>query len=257
MFPELLQIGPLTLHTYGLMVALGILAGVGLAEYLNRRQGGQPGQIIDMGLIVVLAGLVGARLMFIFINWGYYSDNPLEAVMIWKGGLVFYGGLLGGIVGLTVYIRLAGMPLLKTLDIAAPAMALGHSLGRLGCFSAGCCYGKETDLPWAVIFTDPRSLATNILGKPVHPTQLYSFAFLALLALFLVWTVGRKKFDGQVAALYVILYSVFRFVVEFYRGDPRGGMEIMDVALSTSQVVSLVLLPIALVSYLLFSRSGK
>ncbi|NOY86245.1 MAG: prolipoprotein diacylglyceryl transferase [Deltaproteobacteria bacterium] len=257
MFPELLHIGPLTLHTYGLMVALGMLAGITLAEYLNRKQGGEPGRIVDLSLIVILSGLLGARTLFIIINLSYYQSHPLEMVMVWKGGLVFFGGLIGGLIGLLVAILIYRMPLWRTLDIAAPGLTLGHALGRIGCFSAGCGYGRPTDLPWAVIFTDPRSLATGVLGIPVHPTQLYSSLALLILTVFLVWKTPRRRFDGQIAALYIIIYCIFRFGVEFLRGDPRGGAEIMGFFLSTSQIVSLVLLPLGLLFYFLRSQAGE
>jgi len=254
MLPELITIGPLTIHTYGLMVALGILAGVGLAEYLFRRSGGEPGRVMDMALIVVICGIIGARLLFILINFNYYASNPLETIMVWKGGLVFYGGLLGGILALLGCIRFYRLPLWHMLDIGAAAIALGHSLGRLGCFTAGCCYGRLTDLPWAVTFSDPRSLAVDILDQPVHPTQLYSFLFLAGLAWFLVWLHPRKKFPGQGAAAYLVLYGLFRFGVEFLRSDPRGTFSLMGTTLATSQWISLVAVAAGVFIYIFLSR---
>ncbi len=239
MLPELVAIGPLTIHTYGLMVALGILVGTGLAEHLHRRAGGEPGRVMDMALVVVLSGLLGARFLFVLINWDYFSLHPLEMAMLWKGGLVFYGGLLGGMAALLLFIRIHRLPFWTMLDIGAVAIAAGHGLGRLGCFTAGCCYGKETDLPWAVTFTDPRCLAVEVLNRPVHPTQLYSFLFLMVLAGFLFWLQPRVRFPGQAAALYLLLYGLFRFVVEFFRGDPRGAFSLQGITLATSQWISL------------------
>jgi phosphatidylglycerol:prolipoprotein diacylglycerol transferase len=257
MFPELITIGPLTIHTYGLLVALGILAGVGLAENLYRRSGGERGRVMDMALIVVICGLIGARLLFILINFTYYASNPLETVMVWKGGLVFYGGLLGGILALLGCIRLYRLPLWHILDIGAAAIALGHGLGRLGCFTAGCCYGRVTDLPWAVTFSDPRCLAVDILGQPVHPTQLYSFIFLAGLTGFLVWLHPRRKFPGQGAAAYLVLYGLFRFGVEFFRSDPRGSLSLLGTTLATSQWISLLAVLAGVVIYLLLARKNR
>jgi len=255
--PDLLTIGPVTIHTYGLMVALGILAGVILAEYLFRRSGGKPGRIIDLALIVIICGLLGARLLFILVNPGYYASHPLETVMIWKGGLVFYGGLIGGILGLLGCIRYYRLPLWTMLDIGAASVALGHAFGRLGCFSAGCCYGKACDLPWAVTFTNPKSLAIDVLNTPVHPTQLYSSLFLFGLTGFLVWLFPRRKFPGQGAAAYLILYGLFRFGIEFLRGDPRGSYSFLGITLATSQWISLVAVPAGLVIYGYLTRKNR
>lgn len=255
MFPELFSIGPLTIHTYGLLVALGILAGVSLAEHLHRRTGGKPGFMVDISFIVVLSGLLGARLIFVAVSWRYFAANPLEILMLWKGGLVFYGGLLGGIAGLFACIRIYSLSTSLMLDIGAPAIALGHAMGRLGCFSAGCCYGKTTDWPWSITFTDPRCLATEVLNQPVHPTQLYSSFFLFALTGFLVWLhhreifIGRKRFSGQIASLYLVLYGLFRLIVEFFRGDPRGSYSLAGLTLSTSQWISVVMIAAGAVVY--------
>jgi phosphatidylglycerol:prolipoprotein diacylglycerol transferase len=257
MFPELFTIGPLAIHTYGLMVALGILAGVGLAEYLHRSSGGEPGRVVDMALIVVICGLIGARILFILINFRYYASNPMETIMMWKGGLVFYGGLLGGILALLGCIRFYRLPLWPMLDIGAAAIALGHAMGRLGCFTAGCCYGRLSDLPWAVTFTDPRCLAVEVLNHPVHPTQLYSFLFLMGLTGFLVWLHPRKKFPGQGAAAYLILYGLFRFSVEFLRSDPRGAWSLMNTTLATSQWISVAAVAAGVVIYMLLARKNR
>ncbi|TNF46376.1 prolipoprotein diacylglyceryl transferase [bacterium] len=254
MFPEAFQIGPISLHTYGIMVALGILIGVALSEFLWRQQGGEPGKIVDLSFMVVLSGLIGARIVFVLVNLDYYRGNPLEIFMIWKGGLVFFGALIGGALGLAIAVRLYRLPFWAIMDITAPGMALGHTLGRLGCFSAGCCFGEPTTAWWAVTFTDPRCLATDVLNTPVHPTQLYSFFGLLALAVFLVWKQWRKSFDGQIIAMYIGIYSIFRFIVEFFRGDFRGGVEIAGTFLSTSQIFALALLPLAISIYIYCSR---
>jgi len=256
MYPELFHIGPLTIHTYGAMYALGILAAVALSEYRYRRIGGEPGAITDLSLPVIVGVLLGARILFIIVEREYYSGNPLEVFMIWKGGLVFYGGLMGGALAFMLAARVRKLELWSLADIVAPGIALGHALGRLGCLFAGSCYGRPTDLPWAVTYTNPNSLARDILGVPVHPTQLYSAAFLIFLSSILIFIGTRSTFRGQVITSYGILYGTFRFFVEFLRGDPRGTVSLADITLSTSQAVSLVLVPLSLGIYLYLKRRG-
>src|SRR5512143_814516 len=164
--------------------------------------------------------------------------HPLEILMIWKGGLVFYGGFLLALFTGVWYLNRFNMPLWKVADIIAPCIALGQAIGRLGCFSAGCRYGKPTDLPWGVTFTDPNSLA--VLGVPLHPTQIYESA--GALTIFAFLWLYRKKttFEGQLFWLYVMLYSVLRFTIEFVRGDEvRGFVNIASFTLSTSQAVAI------------------
>ena len=254
MYPELLHIGPLTIHSYGALYALGILVAVSLSEYLYRRRGGEPDVIMDMALPVVIGVILGARAMFILVEREYYIQNPLEVFMVWKGGLVFYGGLIGGALAFLITAKVMKLDVWRVADIVAPGVAFGHALGRLGCFLAGSCYGRPTNLPWAVTYSDPTSLARDILGIPVHPTQLYSAAFLILLSAILVFIGSRSSFKGQVIATYGILYGTFRFFIEFLRGDPRGTVVLADITLSTSQAVSLVLVPASLGLYLYLKK---
>jgi phosphatidylglycerol:prolipoprotein diacylglycerol transferase len=256
MHPDLLHIGPLTIHTYGALFALGILAAVALSEQQYRVKGGEAGVIMDMTLPVVLGVLAGARILFIIVEREYYMRNPLETLMIWKGGLVFYGGLIGGVLAFIITARFKKLDVWSLADATAPGVALGHAIGRVGCFFAGSCYGRPTDLPWAVVYTDPGSLAADILGIPVHPTQLYSAAFLFLLSGILISIRTRSVFRGQVIASYGILYGTFRFFIEFLRGDPRGTVTLPGITLSTSQAVSLVLVPLSLGIYLYLKKTG-
>jgi phosphatidylglycerol:prolipoprotein diacylglycerol transferase len=253
-FPELFSAGSFTVHTYGLLVALGVLASIILAEYMHRRTGGEPGRIIDMSFMVVLAGLLGARLIYVLVNFQYYTEKPLETLMLWKGGLVFYGGLIGGAGALIVLVHWYRLSIREMMDIGAAAVCIGHAFGRLGCFAAGCCYGRFTDLPWAVTFTNPDCLAVEVINEPVHPVQLYSFVFLSCLTVFLVWLHRRRSFPGQVAVTYIIFYCLFRFGVEFLRGDPRGTLEILGATLSVSQWLSLVVFLLGVGMYTILRR---
>jgi phosphatidylglycerol:prolipoprotein diacylglycerol transferase len=256
MHPDLLHIGPLTIHTYGALFALGIVAAVALSEQQYRSSGGVAGVMIDMALPVVLGVVAGARILFIFVEREYYMRNPLETFMIWKGGLVFYGGLIGGALAFIITSRFKKLDVWLLADAAAPGIALGHAIGRLGCFFAGSCYGRPTDLPWAVTYSDTSSLAGDILGIPVHPTQLYSAAFLLLLSGILISIRKRSLFRGQVIVAYGILYGTFRFLIEFLRGDPRGTVSLAGFTLSTSQALSLVLVPLSLGIYLYLRKKG-
>ena len=256
MYPILLKIGPLTIHTYGALYALGILTAVALAEYRHRRSGGEPEVIVDMALPVVLGVILGARALFIIVEREYYLQNPMEIFMVWKGGLVFYGGLMGGALAFIIITRVRKLELWDMADTVAPGVALGHALGRLGCFFAGSCYGRPTDVAWAVTYTDPNSLARDVLGIPVHPTQIYSAAFLVLLSGILLFIGSRSAFRGQMIASYGILYGTFRFFIEFLRGDPRGTVVLADITLSTSQAVSLVLVPVSIAAYIYLRRRG-
>ncbi|MFH2013155.1 MAG: prolipoprotein diacylglyceryl transferase [Pseudomonadota bacterium] len=253
MYPVLFHIGNFKIHTYGFFIALGFLVGIVLALREARRVGEEPENILDLAFYGIIAAIVGSRLLYIILNHRYYIENPMEIVKIWNGGLVYYGGfLLALIVGIW-YIRKKDLPLWKTVDILAPSVAIGEAIGRLGCFSAGCCYGKETVLPWAVTFSNPESLAR--LGIPLHPTQLYSSV--NALFIFLILTVVKrfKKFDGLLIWLYVLLYSITRSIIEIFRGDVRGF--IFGKILSTSQFIGIILVIISVLMLIYLWRRNK
>jgi len=254
LYPELLTIGPLTIHTYGVFYALGILTAIFLAEYLYQKNGGKAGTFQDMGFFVVIGILVGARALFILVNLEYFLKTPLDVFKIWNGGLVFYGGLIGGSLAFILTARVKRLDLWPLADTVAPAVALGHAIGRIGCFFAGSCYGIPTTVPWAVTFTDPRSLATGVLGVPVHPTQLYESALLLLLTVVLLRIRSHARFPGQVITSYGAMYGIIRFGLEFLRGDPRGSVEILGATLSTSQAISLIIVPLCLAGYVYLSQ---
>ncbi len=245
MFPILFQIGPITIHTYGVLVAGGILFGL----FLGRRQAPQFGldaeRAWNLGIYMVLAGLLGAKIWYVLGNWSYYAANPREilAFSTLQSAGVFYGGFFSGVVVATLYLWRAKMNMLSTLDTFAAPLALGHAVGRLGCFFAGCCWGKPTTVAWGVTFT---SLYTgqNIgtpLGIPLHPTQLYESAAEIAVFAFLWWYGKRRKFSGQVFAGYAVLYGAVRFTTEFFRGDPGRAM-VFGGTFSLMQATSLALI---------------
>jgi len=244
MYPELFHIGSFPINTYGVFLALAFLGGILVATRLAERDGLPRERIYDLCLWVLLASLLGSKILMFFAE-AEYREHPARLLSFdfLRSGGVFYGGLIGAVVAGYVLIRRYGLPWWKTADACAPGIALGNVLGRQGCFSAGCCWGKPTDLPWGVRFTQ---LGHEVTGVPIdaklHPTQLYeSFAMLVVF-FFLLWLHRRKKFSGQVILAYVAIYAAVRFMIEFVRDDPRGdlfGLTTLT-GLSTSQMIGLI-----------------
>ena len=241
MCPRLFTIGSFSLPTYGVLVALGFLVGLYVAGRLARRSGFDPEKITNLGVYVFLAAILGAKAFMILHNFDYYVERPGQILSLssLQAGGVFYGGLLAALATAIWFSRKHGLPPLITADTFAPALAIGHGIGRLGCFAAGCCWGKPSTLPWAVEFTDP--VAHDYVGVPLnihlHPTQLYeSFGTLAI-GLFLLWYFGKPHAAGTVIALYLVLYSAFRLGVEFLRAETERTFP-MDGPLSSTQWVA-------------------
>lgn len=245
MYPELFRIGSFPINTYGVFLALAFLCAILIAVKLGSRDGLPRERIYDLCLWMLLSGLVGSKILMLFTE-PEYRDHPLQLLSLdfLRSGGVFYGGLIGAIVAGYLLMRRYKLPWWKTADACAPGIALGNFFGRQGCFAAGCCWGKPTSLPWGVKFT---ALGHEITGVPLdvalHPTQLYeSFAMLIVFG-FLFWLHKRRRFSGQVILLYAVLYSGIRFVIEFWRDDPRGdvfGLTTLT-GLSTSQIISLIM----------------
>jgi phosphatidylglycerol:prolipoprotein diacylglycerol transferase len=217
MHPIAFKLGPLTIHWYGIMVALGFLAGLWTASRRARRSGISPETIYDLGPWLIIGGILGGRVLYVISYWkeDFASQPFLEIFMIQHGGLVFYGGLIGAIISGYFCIHRKKLPLWKTADILAPSIALGSAFGRIGCLLNGCCYGRACSLPWAIRFPPGH----ETLGQPVHPTEIYDSLLNFALYCSLAWLFRRKKFDGQVFAVYLIAYSILRSFVEYFRGD--------------------------------------
>lgn len=251
MFPDLFTIGPFTLHSYGLLVALGFFAGLFVTVRIGKREGFSTQQVLDMGFLLILAAVIGSRLLYVLINLDYYLENPLDAPKIWQGGLVFSGGILAALATMGWYSRRHGIAFLQLGDLWAPAASIGQGFGRIGCLMAGCCYGKPTGLDWGIVFSHPHALAP--LGIPLHPTQIYSsISAFAIFGVLLALSF-RKKYTGQVFLWFLILHSTARLWVEKYRWDARG--ELPGASMTLTQLVALCILLGAIVSlYLLRSR---
>jgi len=233
MYPILIEFGFFKIFTYGLLVATGFLVAILLASSRAEKEGLDSQKVLDLCFYVMVSALLGARLLYVIVEYRYFLDSPLEIFKFWKGGLVFYGGLILGVLISLWYLKRNQMPMWKTADLLAPSIALGQLIGRWGCFFAGCCYGKKTDVAWGITFTDPRSLAP--LEISLHPTQVYLSLNAVFIFIFLMWLSKRKLFDGQILWSYGILYSIGRFSIEYFRGDDRGFP--VEQVLSTSQFV--------------------
>ncbi len=254
MHPDLFSIGPLTLHTYGLFVALGFASAIAVTVWLGKSEGVSSQTTMDIMFMAIVWAIVGSRAFYVLLNPGYYLEHPLDAFKLWQGGLVFSGGMVAAIVALAWYLRRHRMPVLQTADLLAPGLALGQGIGRIGCFFAGCCYGRPTDLPCAVVFSHPESLAP--LHIPLHPTQLYSALSGFLLFALLLVLRTRKSFPGQVFIWFLILHSTSRLLVERFRGDYRG--LIPGTEMSVTQLVTLLVLIGSVVClYVLKSKASK
>mgnify|MGYP000952177874 CR=1 FL=1 len=212
MRPILFEIGNLSIYSYGFFVALGIAVATLWMIYQSKKWNKTPDIVLDCVLIAVISGVIGARLFYVFLyEADYYLDHPLEILFIQQGGLAFYGGLLTGLLAVVLYLLIRRIPVLSFLDFAAPATALGYVIARFGCFMNGCCYGMATTLPWGVVFP-------AVDGLTRHPTQIYSMLAGLLIFIILVWKSQKGiRFPGQLFSLFLILYGLFRSVIELFR----------------------------------------
>ena len=231
MDPIAFQLGPVTLHWYGVMMAVAFFAGLWTASRRAPRTGISPDAVQDIILWLVVGTFVGARALHVITYWreGFAGKPFWEIFMIQKGGLVFYGGLIGASIACVLYTRRKKIPLWKMADVLAPSIPLGYVFGRIGCLLFGCCFGRVCDLPWAIRFPQgslawEQHFRQHLVGEkdpslPVHPTQVYESLLGLALYLGLAWLYRRKKFEGQVFAAYLVGYAVTRSIVEIFRGD--------------------------------------
>ena len=253
MYPELFKLGPITVYTYGVLLAAAYLLGLRLAMSRAKSRGLDPNRALDLGIAIIISALVGAKLLLLLVDFDRFKQNPAELFSIVRSGGVFYGGLIAAVAVAFWYMWRHKMPLWTTCDVFAPGIALGHAVGRLGCLMAGCCYGRPTSVPWAITFTNPEAAAN--VGTPLHvalhPTQLYESAAEALILVLLLVTEKKgRPFEGRTFWSYMVLYGISRFVIEFFRGDDRG----LVYGFSTSQFISLILVPLAIVMLIYLSR---
>ena len=244
MLPLLFHIGGFSQSTYGVLVALAFLAALTVIARLARRASLNSDAVVNLGILCGLSAILGAKLLMYLVDIPYYVRNPGEifSMSSLRAGGIFYGGLVAALIAAAVYMRRHHLPPLPTADVFAPGIALGHGIGRLGCFAAGCCWGRPTRLPWGVTFTNPlaEQRVGVPLGIPLHPTQLYESAAEFLIFGILWWRIRREHAPGAIISLYLILYSIARFLVEFVRDHP-GEPNPLGGPLNTSQWISLAL----------------
>ena len=247
MHPILLEAGPITIYSYGVLLAAAYLLGLWLGVRRASQAGLDGNRVMDLGIWVIIAALVGAKGLLFIVDFNHFTSSREEFMSLLRSGGVFYGGLIAASLTCIYQLRKHKLPLWRSGDLFAPGIALGYMVGRLGCLAAGCCYGKPAPgLAWAVTFTDPAA-ALNVgtpLNVPLHPTQLYeSLAGLVILLTLLAIEKRGRSFPGRTFWQFVLMYAVSRFIIEFFRGDDRGMVSMF----STSQIISLVLAPLSIV----------
>ena len=248
MFNDLLKLGPLTLHTYGLMIGIGVLAALYIAEYRAPKNGLDKEMIFPLTMNCVITGILCAKIMYCIVGWKQFIKDPMS--MLGSGGLVVYGGIIGGTLCSLVFCLIKKIDFWDYFDIVLPSVAVAQAFGRIGCFMAGCCYGKETSKWYGIAFSHS-DYAPN--GVKMIPTQLLSSAGMFLIAGLLFWYAYHAKKSGQVGAVYLVLYSIGRFGIEFLRGDiARGSVGVF----STSQFISLFIVVIGIAIWIIRGRRG-
>jgi len=255
MYPRLFELGPITIYTYGVLLAAAYLLGLKFAMVRADKRGLDPARILDLGIYIIISALVGAKLLLFITDFQTFRNDPRELLTLARSGGVFYGGLILAVTVALWYIRKVGLPLWTTCDVFAPGIALGHVVGRFGCFFAGCCYGRPVTEPhwWTLTFTNLFA-AANVgtpLNTPLYPTQLMEAGAEALiLAVLLVTEKKGRPFASRTFWLYMLLYAISRFIIEIFRGDERGTVFMF----STSQFISIVLAPLAIVMLVALAR---
>jgi len=266
--PVLFQIGAVTIKSYGVAIALAFLVGILFAAWRAKREKLNPNDFLDIGFIIVVSSIVGARIFYILFNLKFYIDNPAMIIRIWEGGLIFYGGLLCAAVASILYMRFKKLPVWYGTDIIAPSVALGYAITRVGCFLNGCCFGEVCDLPWGISGWEPFTGAGRYSAQiffaalfgtgqmpeviKLHPTQLYAAAISLIFFVVLLILWRKRTFDGVVFWAYVGMYSLYRFGIEFVRADNKE----LFLGLSVPQLMSVAAFVVAVIVMIDLGRRG-
>jgi phosphatidylglycerol:prolipoprotein diacylglycerol transferase len=253
MHPILFEIRGFPVYTYGLLLAAAYLLGLQLALIRARARGLDPNRVMDLGIWIIVSALVGAKLLLLIVDRDKFPMTSAGMMDLVRSAGVFYGGLIAAVAVALFYLWRHRMPVWTVTDVFAPGIALGHVIGRFGCLFAGCCFGRPTTVPWAITFHNEFA-AQNVgttLNVPLHPTQLYEAgAELLILGFLLLFERKGRPYPGRTFWAYMLLYAISRFVIEFYRGDPRG----MVGSLTTSQFVSVLLAPLSVIMLIVLAR---
>jgi len=233
------ELAPIYVHSYGVMLLIGLGAGVWWLTRSGRVHGFNLEDWIDFALVILLSGVVGARLVYVLLHLPEYSSAPMTILYVWQGGLTYHGGVAAAIIAGYVFAgaRKISFPLIA--DLSAPALALGYAFARIGCFLNGCCYGTECHLPWAVTF--PSGTEAGAGGFPRHPTQLYACGASFIIFLILVRLQPRIKVRGNLFLSYLLLYSIYRFTVEFFRRGASATVFAPLAPLTEAQTASIII----------------
>jgi phosphatidylglycerol---prolipoprotein diacylglyceryl transferase len=252
--PIAFQFGRFTVTSYGVMVALGFIAGLWTASRRGLLAGIKSETILDFGPWLIVGAMLGARVLYVTSYWQeQFAGRPLvEIFKVWRGGLVFYGGFIGACLATLVYARWKKIALWTLADVMAPSIALGSAFGRIGCFLNGCCYGRVCHLPWAVVFP-PESRGAPP-GVPLHPTELYDSLLNFGFYIFLAWLFRHRKFGGQMFAVYLIGYALLRSFVEIFRGDYPEYYHFLGLRETPAQLVSIGILAAGVALLLILRR---
>ena len=253
MEPIFLNIGSFSIRWYGVMAALGFLLGLTLIQ-LNRKYAKLTSdQVTNIVMLGMISGVIGARIFYVVQNWSYYSNNPAAIIRIDQGGLVFYGGFILAFILIVIYLRkFCRVDVIRTLDIMAPALAAAHSLGRIGCFLNGCCYGKPAQIFWAAAYPADSEPYQKYGNLPLHPVQIYEALLNIALACVLFYLV-RKSRRGIPVSFYLLCYGLLRFVDEFFRGDHSDFVQ----GFTPAQVIGFGMIPAGLIMLIKYLRAPQ
>jgi phosphatidylglycerol:prolipoprotein diacylglycerol transferase len=257
MYRTILDFGAVGIRSYGVMLAIAFWVGIEVSARMARKRGYDPLLIVDLGLVILLSSVAGSRFLYVITHLGDFRGDPWGVLKVWEGGLTFYGGLVAAVVVGVLFLKRRGQPVAEITDILAPQIALGIAIARVGCFLNGCCFGKESTLPWACVFPAD-SLAGSVMhGLRIHPVQIYAAAANLIIAVIL-WRFQRKRLPaGSVFAGLLILYGAWRFVIDFWRyyeGELMLGVDGFQI--STNQIVSIILIIVGIGLLLRSRRRG-